>query len=245
MSIKIILNSKDRVNNATSANDCEFRINWGAILDDAKYRVSYSICKQLIIPVIPEIPWTFRVKSSTLTVPTTVDGITITNTNVSMINDVKRGPVFNFGGNGYLSINQPTPVNSTKTFWVMMPIVTSANNNVFSTAKMPVWFNGTTFLRATVNFGVGGGGDVTSTVAQTSGVWKFYAITTTATTTELYVDGNLVSTRNFNWTGDTAVINLGAFLAQSLFTGRLDDMRLYSSTLTASDINTIYTKTLL
>lgn len=241
----IILKSRDRINNTTTANDAQFYIDWGSILEDGKYRVSYSICKQLI-PVVPVvIPWTFRVKSSTLTVPTTVDGITITNTNVSMINDPIRGSVFNFGGNGYLSINQPTPVNSTKTFWVLMPTFSSANNNVFSTAKMPVWFNSTAFLRATVNFGVGGGGDVVSTVAQTSGVWKFYAITTTATTTELYVDGNLVSTRNFNWTGDTAVINLGAFLAQSLFTGRLDDMRLYSITLSATEINALYTSTLL
>jgi hypothetical protein len=243
MSIKILLNSKDRVNSATSANDCEFRVNWGAILDDGKYRVSYSICKQ--IKPITEIPWVFRVQSSTLIVPTTVDGITLTNTNVSMINDTIRGSVFNFSGNAFLSLIKPTPVNSTKTFWLKMPIFTSGNNNVYSTTKMPIWFNGGSFLTVAVNFGLGGGGDVVSTIAQTSGAWIFYAITTTATQTLLYVNGNLVKTGNLTWGGDTAAINFGAYSGASFLTGRLDDMRLYSSTLTASDINALYTRTLL
>ena len=64
MSVKIILNSKDRVNRATSANDCEYYINWGSILDEGKYRVNYSICKQIFIPpltfsqlLINKPPW--------------------------------------------------------------------------------------------------------------------------------------------------------------------------------------------
>jgi hypothetical protein len=161
-----------------------------------------------------------------------------------MINDTIRGSVFNFTGANYLSINQPTPVNSTKTFWVMMPNMTLANNNVFSSTRMPVWFSTTTFLRASVNFGIGGGGEVISTIAQTSGVWLFYAITTTATQTLLYVNGVLVRTGNLSWGGDTAVINFGAYQGQSFLSGRLDDMRLYSSTLSATDIDRIYTTTL-
>jgi hypothetical protein len=241
MSIKILLNSKDRVNSATSANDCEFRVNWGAILDDGKYRVSYSICKQLK----PEIPWVFRVNSSTLVVPTTVDGITLSNRNVSMINDTIRGSVFSFTGANYLSINVPTPVNSTKTFWLMMPNFVYADNNAYSSRKMPVWFNGDSVLKVSVNFGVGGGGDVLSTVTQTSGLWLFYAITTTATQTLLYVNGVLVRTGNFTWGGDTSLINFGAYLGESFLKGRLDDMRLYSRTLTATEINGLYTRTLL
>jgi hypothetical protein len=240
----IILKSSDRINNTTTANDAQFYIDWGSIMEDGKYRVNYSICKQLK-PVIPEIPWTFRVKSSTLTVPTTVDGFTLTNTNVSMINDTIRGSVFSFTGTNYLSINVPTPVNSTKTFWLMMPNFVFGDNNAYSSTKMPIWFNGGTVLKVSVNFGVGGGGDVLSTVTQTSGVWLFYAITTTATQTLLYVNGVLVRTGNFTWGGDTSVINLGAYQGVSFLRGRLDDMRLYSSTLTASDINALYTRTLL
>ena len=58
----IILKSTDRINNTTTANDAQFYIDWGSILEDGKYRVNYSICKQLK-PVIPEIPWVFRVQS--------------------------------------------------------------------------------------------------------------------------------------------------------------------------------------
>lgn len=238
----IILNSRNRVDTTTTANHAQFYIDWSSILEQGKYRVKYSICKQL---KPPEIPWTFRVKSTTLTVPTTVDGITLTNFNVSMINDSIRGSVFNFTGANYLSINVPTPVNSTKTFWLMMPNVTLDNHNVYSSNRMPIWFSNTTFLRASVNFLLGGGGDVTSTVAQTAGVWKFYAITTTASQTNLYVDGNLVTTGNVTWGGDADVINLGAYLGTSFFTGRLDDMRLYSNTLTATNINELYTRTLI
>ena len=239
----IILKSTDRINNATTANDAQFYIDWGSILEDGKYRVNYSICKQL--KPITEIPWVFRVQSPTPTVPTTVDGFTLTNTNVSMIADGVRENVFEFRGNSFLTINVPTPVNSTKTFWVMIPNITLANNNTFSSRRMPVWFNGTIFLRASVNFGVSGGGDVISSVAQTSGVWKFYAITTTATQTKIYVDGVLVTSMNVTWGGDTAVINFGAYLGASFLTGLMDDMRLYSSTLTSTDISEIYSRTLL
>ena len=130
-----------------------------------------------------------------------------------MINDSIRGSVFNFGGNAFLSLIQPTPVNSTKTFWLNMPNFTSGSNNAFSTAKLPIWFNGGTFLTVAVNFGLPGGGDVVSTVAQTSGAWIFYAITTTATQTLLYVNGVLVRTGNLAWSGDTSAINLSSHAA--------------------------------
>ena len=237
----IILKSTDRINKTITANNAEFYLDW-SVLEEGRYKVTYSICKQIKSVVIP---WVFRVNSTTSVVPTTVDGITLTNINVTMINDSIRGSVFNFGGNAFLSLIQPTPVNSTKTFWLMMPIVTSGSNNAYSTTKLPIWFNGGTFLTASVNFGIGGGGDVVSTVAQTSGTWIFYAVTTTATQTIMYVNGVLVKTGNLSWSGDTAAINFGAYRGSSFITGRLDDMRLYSSTLTATDINNIYTSTLL
>ena len=237
----IILKSTDRINKTITANNAEFYLDW-SVLEEGRYKVTYSICKQIKSVVIP---WVFRVKSTTTVVPTTVDGITLNNTNVTIINDSTRGSVFNFGGNAFLSLIQPSPVNSTKTFWLKMPIFTSGANNAYSTTKMPIWFNGGTFLTVAVNFGQGGSGDVVSTVAQTSGAWIFYAITTTASQTLLYVNGVLVRTGNLSWGGDTAAINFGAYRGSSFITGRLDDMRLYSSTLTATDINSLYTRTLL
>ena len=239
----IILNSRNRVNTTTTANHAQFYIDWSSILKEGKYRVKYSICKQSLTA---QIPWLFRVKSLTATVPLIVDGTPLTNiNNVAMVNDPIRGFVFNFLGNNCLSINVRTPVNSTKTFWVMMPNVTVNANNVYSSNKMPIWFSNTTFLRASVNFFLGDGGDVISTVELTAGVWKFYALTTTASQSKSYVDGNLVTTGNLTWGGDTDIINFGAYLGTSFLTGRLDDMRLYSQTLTAIDTNDLYARTLI
>lgn len=63
MTTKIILQSKNRVNPLTSANDCEFYINWGSILDEGKYKVNYSICKTIKQPptfdqlLVNKPPW--------------------------------------------------------------------------------------------------------------------------------------------------------------------------------------------
>jgi Concanavalin A-like lectin/glucanases superfamily len=240
MNTKIILNSKDRVNPLTSANNCEFYIDWGSILDDGEYRVKYSICKTL--PFV-FTPWTFRVKSSTSVVPASVDGITVTNVNnVAMFNDPTRGFVFQFLGNNCLSLNQPTPVNSTKTFWLSAAAPAIDYNNVYSTTKLPIYFSKTNFLRATVNFGVAGTTDVVSTQAQTS-TWKFYAITTTATETSVYVNGSRVATAFVNWTGDTSAICIGGYTNLAFLTGFLDDIRLYSSILSPTEVQLLYTST--
>jgi Concanavalin A-like lectin/glucanases superfamily len=238
---KIILHSKNRVNNRTSANDSQFYIDWGSILDDGEYRVTYSICKNILPPLTP---WTFRVKSSTSVVPSSVDGIPVTNVNnVTMFNDPIRGFVFQLLGNNCLSINQPTPVNSTKTFWVSAPNPSAEFNNVFSTTKMPIWFQKTNLLRATVNFGVAGTTNVVSTHPQTS-IWKFYAITTSGTTTSVYANGVLVSTANVNWTGDTSAICIGGYTNLSFLTGFMDDIRLYSSILSPEEIQRLYETTI-
>jgi Concanavalin A-like lectin/glucanases superfamily len=240
MNTKIILNSNSRVNPLTSANNCEFYIDWGSILDDGEYRVKYSICKTL--PFV-FTPWTFRVKSSTSVVPASVDGITVTNVNnVAMFNDPTRGFVFQFLGNNCLSLNQPTPVNSTKSFWLSVANPAIEFNNVFSTTKMPIFFNKTNLLRAIVNFGVAGTTNVISTQAQTS-AWKFYTITTTATETSIYVDGIRVTTSFVNWTGDTNAIYIGSYTNLSFLTGFMDDIRLYSSILSATEIQLLYEST--
>jgi hypothetical protein len=129
------------------------------------------------------IPWTFRIKTFTAVVPTTsVEGLPLTNFNaVTVVNDAVRGFVFSFRNNS-LSINQPSPINSTKTFWLTSAKMSFSGNNVFSTTTMPIWFNSTFVLRATVNFGSAGSADVISTIPQsTVNPWKFYAITTTDT----------------------------------------------------------------
>ena len=184
--------------------------------------------------------YTFRVNSETSVVPTVADGFTITNTGaVAMINNGTRGFVFNLTGSKHLSIVATTPLSSTKTFWVSAS--PSGSDNTFSTTKIPIWFNGTNFLRATVNFPTVGV-DITSTASQNN-QWKHYAITTSATTTTLYVNGVLNASASVAWTGDTATMYFGAYQGSSTLVGLMDDIRFYTSILTATEIQNLYTTT--
>ena len=236
----IILNSRNRVDTTTTANNAQFYIDWSSILKEGKYRVKYSICKQSLTA---QIPWLFRVKSLTATVPLIVDGTPLTNiNNVAMVNDPIRGFVFNFAGNNCLRLNVTTPLQNTKTFWESTTSAAGNDSNVFSTILNPIWFSRTNFLR--VNNSYPSGLPAISTIEQTA-VWRFYAVTTTATTTSLYVDGNLVSSVSLNATGDTGSIYFGSYEGGAFIIGRVDDMRMYSQILSSSEISNIYTTTLL
>ena len=67
----IILNSNNRVNKGnTNENDCEYNMDWG-VLQDGKYKLTYSISKKFIIPLTPfqtliatKIPWAMYKGSS-------------------------------------------------------------------------------------------------------------------------------------------------------------------------------------
>ena len=52
----IILNSRNMVDTTTTSNNAQFYIDWSSILKEGKYRVKYSICKQLVGPVGPVGP---------------------------------------------------------------------------------------------------------------------------------------------------------------------------------------------
>lgn len=197
------------------------------------------------ITTIPINLYTFRVKSTTSVVPTTVDGYNLINNNGTlMVNNATRGFVFNMSGNNSLRINLATPLSSTKTFWLSSDTPQNGSGNVFSTSKMPIWFNTTTFLQASPNYPTPT--NVVSTVAQTA-TWKFYAITTTSTSTSMYVDGVLVATASVAWTGDPDPMFFGAYQTNTVgnYTGLIDDIRFYSFILTSTDIQTLYTNTLL
>jgi hypothetical protein len=57
----------------------------------------------------------------------------------------------------------------------------------------------------------------------------------------VYVNGNLIQTVSETYVGETnSAIQFGAYGAGNFYTGLIDDMRLYQSTLTASQINRIY-----
>jgi len=184
--------------------------------------------------------YSFRVKGNgTSTVPTTdIISSSLTNTgSVTMYNDSTRGYVFNFSGANYLSIAVSTPVTSTKTFWVSSSTPTAGGGNVFSGNNYPIWFSGRTNLQANSNFP--NGTNVYSSKTQII-TWVFYAVTTTATSTSIYVNGIFDVTASTTYSGDTSPIQFGAYTGTSNYTGYLDDMRLYPSVLSDAQILSIY-----
>jgi Concanavalin A-like lectin/glucanases superfamily len=230
----VILNSHDRINKLTSANNAEFRIDWGSILSEGKYRVKYSIVKS----ISTIIPYVFKVKSLTTEVPSVVDGLTLINTNnVTMINDASRGYVFNFNGSNSLRLNVATPVASTKTFWLSVGNPANEFNNVYSTVTRPIYFLKTSFSKAFVNFSTNT--KVESNVPQTV-EWKFYAVTVSATETKMYVNGILRQTQLATSNGETNPIYFGCYENSAFYTGLIDDMRMYDSVLSPDYIQRMY-----
>lgn len=180
--------------------------------------------------------YTFKVKATTTTFPTTdVCGNPLTNTNnVVLYNDITRGYVFNLSGANYLTINNPTPINFSRTLWISSTSPITSYGNVFSSAKFPILFNQTTLLKFIANWG-GTNTALTSNITQTS-TWVFYALTVTATNMTLYINGSQTATAS----GDTANTQFGNYSGgTNYFTGYLDDMRMYPYALTASQINNI------
>ena len=189
----------------------------------------------------------FRVKGGTSTVPTTdVSGTyTLTNTgNVTMVYDNTRGFVFNFSGSNYLSV-QPgssttatTATTSTRTLWVKTSTPTAGQGNVFSSNLWPIWFQATNYLGTSS----GTGSRIADPNIEGTG-WVFYAVTTTASTITLYVNGTSVASGATTFSGDASYVQFGAFQSANNYTGQLDDMRQYSYVLTASQIAQIYNAT--
>ena len=201
-----------------------------------------ALSKYKIYTILPT--YVFRVKSFSSTIPSSSNGISITNVgNVSTINDASRGYVFSFSGSNCFQISLPTDINNTKSFWVSSSTPSKSNGNIFSTTKCPIWFAATTYLHASPNFGTSNNVVIINTVSQTS-TWIFYTVTSTATSTSLYMNGQLITSSALNWTGDTDTINIGAYQGTSFFTGLIDDIRYYSYAMSASDILKIYTTSL-
>jgi hypothetical protein len=199
--------------------------------------------------------FTFRITGTGSTVPSTdVNGLALTNVSgVTMINDATRGYVFNFNGTNSLTINPGGfTFVGTKTFWLKIPTGTAAAlaGHLFSTALNQTYIdspasNPSNNFYVTENLQSSGESLIvnTSSNSQGKGVWIFYAITYSTTSITTYTNGvqtnSLVFTKNP--TTETAVINIGSYPNNTYqFTGLLDDVRLYPSALTASQVLSIY-----
>jgi len=200
--------------------------------------------------VTTNVAYTFRIKATSTTVPATDStGLyPIYNTTINTGGPVvavadptgTRGYVLQFFGQNYLSVFASSPVTSTRTFWLYSATPSAGAGNVFSSTNYPLFFNSTTFLSIRPGFTAGGGATINSTVAQTAN-WVFYAVTTTATTVTLYINGvQNASNTMTGYTGDTTTIQFGAYTGGSFYTGYIDDIRQYPYVLTNAQIAAIY-----
>lgn len=206
--------------------------------------------------------YTFRVKGTTSTVPTTdVSGTPLLNklglgistgSLVTMYNDPSRGYVFSFSGSNLLQINLKSAAAHTKTFWVSSSTPESGFGTVFSSAYNATLFSNTKFLISLFFTSNGSGGQIETKTASTfsQGLsWTFYAVTVTATSTaststSLYINGVFSNTTQLAsgaplWLNDPS-FQFGASGGDYRYTGYLDDMRFYPSVLSDTQILQIY-----
>jgi hypothetical protein len=134
--------------------------------------------------------FTFRVFSTTSTVPVSTEGKTlINNGNVVMYQDLDRGYVFQFNGSNYLQINLGTPIVHTKTFWVSFN--ESSSGQVFSSGLYALYYGFTDYLHVAL-YTISNGSYISNqTIANyvQGRTWAFYAITGNSTGYSLYING--------------------------------------------------------
>jgi hypothetical protein len=120
---------------------------------------------------------------------TDMSGNTITNTNVSVVNDSTRGYVFQLGSN-FMSLNV-APQSHSKSFWVSSATPTAGGGNVYSSNNFPIYFGGATHLIFSPAFTSGNLNGLTCGAVQTA-TWVHYVVTVNATTMNIYVNRQFV-----------------------------------------------------
>lgn len=187
----------------------------------------------------------YRIKLLTSTVPsidnTGTFSITNNGTVTTFYDPTRSGFVLSFSGSNYLQLQSTvvTSSTSTRTFWLRTSAATSGGGNIVSSTNWQIWFGGTNYISSQ-----SGNTKITDPTNEGTG-WVFYAITSSSTTTSLYVNGVLVATNAIspNWGGDSSVIQIGAYSGGNYFTGYLDDIRQYSYVLTSDQIMQLYLTT--
>jgi len=200
-------------------------------------------------------PTMFRVKATSTTVPTTDSAGVLTLTNLGGVTAVAdplssgRGYVLYFNGTSYLETTSVvnTTSASTRTFWIYTTTPSFGDGSIFFNPLFRIFFGNT------VNLYVSLTGQTSpqpyewyyATTLSTS-AWTFVAVTSTGTTSSMYINGSLVTvTRSDNGTtttsipmayaGEQCLINFG-YDAYGYYKGYLDDLRQYNYVLTPTQI---------
>lgn len=146
------------------------------------------------------------------------------------------GAALNFdGGDDYVSIGSVIPASSsyTKEGWIKTNSI--GGNNIMSSNSSAFWF-----WQGNIQAGHGGGFiDVYYNASSLTNTWSHVAVTYDAPTStmKMYVNGNLVSQNNSVPTYGGGAIQIGAFNNGSVYNGSIDEVRIWNTARTQSEIS--------
>jgi hypothetical protein len=261
----IILNSRNRVDTTTTGNHAQFYIEWCSILKEGKYRVKYSICKQLVGPVVAsfntinplglELYYPFT--SSTLN----LDGVSVGNLATgTLVYDSSLTGVSTITGNRLSTIHTATPPSGQH------GLVINRSVSSGTVATISLWFNCSSLPRLDywliTTFQDNAGNRFLITIRPdnkiliaSSGLpfdWvSTFSIVVNTTyhmvavmnngTNSLYINGVFNSTGPASVPSNTAGFNsiMRDPLGNGLI-GTVDDYRYYNRALTLPEITTLY-----
>jgi Carbohydrate esterase, sialic acid-specific acetylesterase/Concanavalin A-like lectin/glucanases superfamily/Fibronectin type III domain len=174
------------------------------------------------------------------------NNFTPTNTGTSIVADTVRGQVLSVGSNQRVTYPCGIGAAHTKMAWVFVSNVQTVNQNFISSDDAPAHYF---WMPGTGRLSLGLLSDFTGLQAPLgqflmSNRWNHVACTFSGTTGRLFINGEQVAERTnfavFAGIAAPAVVAVGGSTSSSSLVGRMDNVKIFNSVLTASQIRQIY-----
>jgi len=219
----------------------------GTVLDGSGSETSGQI--QTLSPLADVTGFSISLDLSSSTVPTTTtNGTSVTKLGApTMYNDATRGYVLTVTGSTALAIPITLQPNYTVTCWIRVPGSVSSGGSVWQFTNNG-GLESSSALYLKVNQGgtyIGSNGSAswnTQSNSFTVGTtWNFFAVVSTGSTFNLYMNGNIIS--NQTTTGKTAFsspVSINVFIGYDSGTEYVSNFRVYPSALSSTQITNLY-----
>lgn len=208
-------------------------------------------------PIAPNV--VFELLYGTSTVPsadTRRTAISATATPPTMVNTGIRGNVVrtNAASSAFLFTTAvfTIPESYTKMTWIFSQLTNQGTGNLLSahtagSGQHYWWYANGTQLSGGHTSGGGIVSYVTDPVATPASTWTHFALTydNATTTMRLYRNGsNVTTTTNaaMAWSGSTLQLGIGSYSGANVFSGYLDNTRIYNKALSQREVESAYTE---